>query len=74
MAVIGNIIPEITKFLIDFEEYDYPENTTKQEIIRNYISYMTNLTIFTILAYRGLYNIVLLTEYLEQTLHRQKQT
>jgi len=29
MAVIGNIIPEITKFLIDFEEYDYPENTTK---------------------------------------------
>jgi hypothetical protein len=57
MAVIGNIIPEITKFLIDFEEYDYPESATKQEIIRNYISYMTNLTIFTILAYRGLYNI-----------------
>ena len=57
MAVIGNIIPELTKFLIDFEEWDYPEDSTKQEILRNYISYITNLIIFTILAYRGLYNI-----------------
>ena len=62
MAVAGNIMPEVTKFLIDFEEWDYPEDSTKQEILRNYISYMTNLVVFTILAYRGLYNIAFIDD------------
>lgn len=38
MSIIGTIIPEITKLLIAFEKWDYPEDVTKNEIWRNFIS------------------------------------
>ena len=62
MSIIGTIIPEITKLLISFEKWDYPEDVTKNEIWRNFISQMLNLAIFTVIAYKGIYDISFVDE------------
>jgi hypothetical protein len=42
-------IPSISKILVEFESYDLPETTIKQEIFRNYFSKFFNFTLYIVL-------------------------
>ena len=50
-------VPQIIKALVSFESWDFPETIIQQKIWRIYILKFTNLAIYTLLSYDGLYNI-----------------
>lgn len=64
ISIFNATIPTITRALVLFEKWDFPEFSIKQEIWRNYIQKFINLTIFTILSYDGVYDITWFDEYL----------
>lgn len=64
LSGINVTVPTITKLLVSFEKWDFPEYNIKQEIWRNYLIQFINLTIFVLLSYDGFYDISLLNEFL----------
>ena len=62
LSGINIIVPTITKLLVSFEKWDFPEYNIKQEIWRNGLIQFINLTIFVLLSYDGFYDISKLNE------------
>jgi len=46
-------LPETTKLLVKFEKWDYPETATIQQIYRNFVIKLINLTTFILVNYGG---------------------
>jgi len=64
ISVLNFTLPTLTKMMVAFEQWDFPEQNIKNEIWRNYIQKFINLTVFTLLSYEGLYDIHFFDDFL----------
>jgi len=54
VTALNAFSPNVTKVLVILEKWDYPETAIKQQIWRNFLLKLINLTTFLVIAYDGL--------------------
>jgi hypothetical protein len=56
VSLLNFVLPTFTKMMVEYEQHDFPEEKTRQEIFRNFFITMVNLCIFTLISYNGIFD------------------
>jgi hypothetical protein len=64
ISIFNVLLPTVTKLLVEFEKWDFPETIIKNEIWRNYFQKFINLTVFVVISMNGLLD----TSYIDSVL------